>query len=249
MGPKVTVNDTRWTEYFRRYQSGEWRTPIFRDLVLADAEQMTGSLTFLDIGCGRGFDDDPNTSLRLATACSRFEGIEPDTDMQISVPYHEIHRCSLNEAPIQPHSIDIAWSVMVLEHVAEPAAFWKKVHCVLRPGGVFWAFTIDSRHFFTSVVSGMDRVGIKQWYLRRMNNGNQSGSHYEHYPTWYLSNSPRSIARYAHDFTRCDFLNFRRVGQVDAYMPRAARQIVRLFERFRFALRRPGVLLAVRCER
>ncbi|CAN0488568.1 unnamed protein product, partial [Phaeothamnion confervicola] len=57
--------DPRYAPFLTRYRSGEWRAPIFRDLILADAEQENCS-TFLDIGCGRGFDDEPAIQQILA---------------------------------------------------------------------------------------------------------------------------------------------------------------------------------------
>jgi hypothetical protein len=41
-----------------RFRRGEWRALIFRDLVFNEIVNRDGSASVLDIGCGRGFDDD-----------------------------------------------------------------------------------------------------------------------------------------------------------------------------------------------
>ena len=40
-----------------RYRKGEWRSTIFRDMILTEARAQQPFPTFLDIGCGTGFDD------------------------------------------------------------------------------------------------------------------------------------------------------------------------------------------------
>ena len=54
-------SESRWSQYKRRYESGEWRAVVFRDMILDDAKALGNGrdgLTLLDIGCGDGFDAD-----------------------------------------------------------------------------------------------------------------------------------------------------------------------------------------------
>ncbi len=68
----------RWAPYVERYRRGEWRDRILHDLILEDARQRGDGLTFLDIGCGHGFDGDVPLQRSLARAAGRYVGIEPD---------------------------------------------------------------------------------------------------------------------------------------------------------------------------
>jgi SAM-dependent methyltransferase len=244
----ISCDALTWQPYVERWQNREWRTPIFVDMILQDAARFSHDLTFLDIGCGRGFDDDPAAQKKLAAHSSRFIGIEPDSSIAVSNDFHEVHNCLLEESPIAAESVDIAWAVMVLEHVQDPAAFWQKIYDALRPGGVFWAFTVDNRHFFPWLVRASDSLGAKDWYLRRLRRQGP-GDEYEHYPTHYRSNSPRQIMPFVQRFRSCDFVNFARVGQLDGYLPKWARAGARMVDRMQIALGRPGVLLAIRCEK
>ncbi len=96
--------------YLERYRQGEWRATIFRDLILADAARRPGELTFLDIGCGRGFDDDLPLQQSLAARAGRYIGIEPDAAMAVGAHVSEVHRCLFEDAPIPSGSVDVAFA-------------------------------------------------------------------------------------------------------------------------------------------
>ncbi len=130
-----------------RFRCGEWRATVFQDLVLADIRRSV-SPTVIDIGCGSGFDDSRDLQIALAQSAGRYIGIEPDPGVALSNIFAETHRCLFEEAPLQAESVDVAFCVMVLEHLEHPQAFWDKVHAVLRPGGVFWGFSLDARFYF-----------------------------------------------------------------------------------------------------
>ena len=247
-GVSIACNAPQWTSYIDRVRHKEWRTSVFVDLILNDARRFSHDLTFLDIGCGRGFDDDPEVQKKLVERSARCIGIEPDHKIEVAPVFTAIHRCSLEEVPVAPDSVDIAWAVMVLEHVENPADFWNKVYESLREGGVFWGFTVDRRHPLPWLVQSMKAIGLKDRYLRYLRGANQNGD-YEHYPTHYLCNSPRQIAPFVQRFRRCDFINFIRIGQVDGYLSKWARPAAHFLDAIQIMLKRPGVLLAIRCEK
>src|SRR5262245_46372604 len=116
-----------WKPYVERYRSGECRDRIMHDMILEDARRMRPPLTLLDIGCGKGFDGDVPLQHSLAAAAGRYIGIEPDTNVAPADCFTEVHRCFLEDAPIAPGSVDVAFAIMVLEHLEAPQRFWDKV--------------------------------------------------------------------------------------------------------------------------
>ncbi len=236
-----------WEGYVQRYQRGEWRAPIFRDMILDDLERLgpPGSQTLLDIGCGRGFDDEPDLQAALADRAGRCVGVEPDEAIANAGLFAEVHHCLFEEAPIEPGSVDLAFAVMVLEHVRWPEAFWEKLHEVLRDGGVFWGFTIDARHWFATASMLTTKLGVKDWYLDRLH-GQRRQERYENYPVYYRSNTPEQIERLAHHFQAREARNFRRLGQLDFYLPSRLWRLGQSVERYFFRWGRPGNLLVVR---
>lgn len=241
----------QWSAYTQRYSSGEWRAPIFRDLILADASRMKekrNELTLLDIGCGGGFDGDAELQRSLAEAGSRYIGIEPDPQIELADVFTSAHRCRFEDAPIEDESVDIAFAVMVLEHIAEPQVFWSKVHRVLRKGGCFWGMTVDARHWFVLGSTLMEKLGVKDIYLDKLH-GKRGQERYENYPAFYRANTPAQIARFASGFSSISVLNLSRVGQLDFYIPGRLRRLGRWMDSLAMHVGLPGALMAVRMEK
>jgi SAM-dependent methyltransferase len=235
----------RATTYEERFRAGGWRAPLFRDMVLADIHAAGPNATVLDIGCGRGFDGDAGLQQSLAAAAGRYIGVEPDTAVPVSASCAEVHRSFLEEAPIAPGSVDVAFAVMVLEHVPEPRRFWNKLREVLAPGGVFWGFTMDGRHRFCRASRLAERLKIKDIYLRFLR-GERGSERYENYPVHYRCNTPAQVQACARGFATCECLTLGRVGQLDYYLPRSLRPVANGLDRWDIWRGRPGSILAIR---
>jgi SAM-dependent methyltransferase len=239
-------NDKRtWDEYVDRYRSGEWRAPIFHDMILEDARVIGDDVTFLDIGCGGGFDGIPDLQVSLAESCAVYIGVEPDSEIEHGKHINEIHRCTFEESEIAPGSIHVAFSVMVLEHIENPHIFFDKLHSVLTTGGIFWGLTVDSRHYFSRMSKLTEALGVKDRYLDSVH-GERGVDRYENYPTYYRANSPSRIKKYTRNFSRRDFVSFSRVGQLDYYTPKSIKPLTHMLDRLAISAGWPGPTLAVR---
>jgi SAM-dependent methyltransferase len=235
----------RWTSYVERYRGGECRDQIFLDLILEDARRLGSGLTILDIGCGRGFDGDIPLQQVIAQAAGRYVGIEPDRAVTPGPYFAETHRCLFEDASLPPESVDVAFAIMVLEHLHRPARFWNKLWTILKGGGVFWALTVDARHWFCQASRWAERLRIKDQYLSALF-GTRGVDRYENYPVYYRTNTPRQIRRHARRFRSCSFINFARVGQCGYYLPPRLQPFMNALERRALRQGRPGTLLAVR---
>lgn len=233
--------------YIQRYYCGEWRALIFRDLILDEAKRINkkDELVFLDIGCGCGFDNNLRLQAELSKVASKYIGIEPNAEIKLGDFFSETYRCTIEDAPISRESVDIAFSIMVLEHIAEPIFFWDKVYEILRPGGTFWGFTMDARHYFVWISSLLDKFGIKDSYLNFLH-GKRSHGRYENYKTYYRCNTPHRIAVATKRFRKRHFLNFYRIGQLDYYIPVKLRWLLRCLDRLAIRMGFPGSVMAVR---
>lgn len=237
-----------WKPYVDRYRGGEWRDSIFRDMVLRDAGGPGGPPTILDIGCGKGLDGSVPLQRSVAEAAGRFIGVEPDPEITLGGHFTETHRCLFEEATIAPGSVQLAYSVMVLEHLPDPQAFWDKLHGVLAEGGVFWGLTVDARHPFCRASLWAERLKVKSLYLRFLY-GRRGVDRYENYETFYRSNTPEDVRRLTRRFASADFVNFSREGQWSGYFPGPLRPVVEWADRRAIAAGRPGTLLALRVSK
>lgn len=234
-----------WAPYLERYRAGEWRDRIFRDMILADARRLGPNPTILDIGCGDGFDGDVPLQRSIAEAAGRYIGIEPDPEIPLGDYFTETHRCSFEQAPLPAGSVDVAYTVMVLEHLPRPQAFWDRLHEVVADGGVFWGLTVDSRHLFSRLSLWAGRLGIKKLYLDLVLGRAPDEGRYKNYPTYYRTNTPHQIARLARAFRSCECINFSRVGQWSPYLPESLCAMADQIDRRAIRKGRPGTLLIV----
>lgn len=242
---------TRWAPYLQRYASGEWRAPIFRDLILADARALQANretLTLLDIGCGKGFDGSTKLQQSLAEVATQYIGVEPDPAVELQANFTAIHRCFFEDAPIEDESVDIAFAVMVLEHIPDPRKFWDKIHRVLRKGGCFWGLTVDARHWFVLTSALMEKLRLKDLYLDKLH-GKRGEARYENYPAFYRINTPRQILKFTSGFSTTNILNFNRTGQMDFYIPEKLRWLGRSLDNLSMRAGWPGSVMAMRVEK
>lgn len=234
-----------WTAYLERYRTGEWRDRILHDMILADAARLGEQLTFLDIGCGRGFDGDEPLQQSLAQHAGTYIGVEPDLEVQPASFLTEVHRCRFEDAPIPSGTIDVAFAVMVLEHLEAPQQFWDKLWDVLRDGGIYWGITVDARHWFCRASWWAERLRVKDLYLNHVL-GRRGSERYENYPVHYRCNTPEQIKRYVGRFRSCEFINFSRVGQLNPYFSKALHGVANFLDRRALKQGKPGTLLAIR---
>lgn len=237
-----------WDPYLERYRAGEWRDRIFHDLVLTDAAKFGDQPTIVDIGCGRGLDGSIPLQQSLASAAGRFLGIEPDEEIPLGNHFTEAYHCLFEDAPLPPASVHIAYSVMVLEHLPEPEAFWAKLHEVLVDGGVFWGLTVDARHPFCKASLWAEHLKIKPLYLWLIK-GERGKDRYENYPVHYKANTPEALRHQARKFSDIETINFSREGQWSCYFPRPLRPLVDRLDRRSISAGLPGTLLMVRAKK
>ena len=229
----------RHAAQWARYTAGEYRSAAFADVLLDEMANLGGALTVLDIGCGGGFDGDVPLQRRIGAAASRFIGVEPADDITPDPCFHEVHRCLLEQAPIVPGSVDLAYAVMVAEHVADPAAFMASVARVLRPGGVFWAFTIDARHWSAWASLALERARLKGRYMDALL-GARGQVRWQNYPVEYKLNSPAQLAQHCAAFREVDSVSLHRRGAEDSSLPALLRGPNRVLDDVLAAVGAPG---------
>lgn len=237
-----------WAPYLERYRRGEWRDRIFHDMIVADARGFGPAPTMVDVGCGSGFDGDVPLQRSIAGVAGRYIGIEPDPEIALGEYFTETHRCRFEEAPLEPGSAQVVFSIMVLEHLEEPQRFWDRAYEVLAPGGVFWALTVDGRHLFCRASRWMRGLGLKDAYLN-LRLGRRGVDRYENYPVYYRTNTPEAVRRHAGAFRGCELINFARVGQYSGYLPGPLRPLAHWADRRDIRRGRPGTLLAIRAAK
>ena len=91
--------------------------------------------------------------------------------------------------PFRSEAFDLAFSIYVLEHVADALGFCREMARILKPGGTFLALT-PNQHHYVSAISKFTPHSFHQWFNRR----STSQSDDDIFPTYYHLNTRRKLA-------------------------------------------------------
>jgi SAM-dependent methyltransferase len=172
------------------------RAVVFSRVVIEHARGLAGPVRALDIGCGEGLGRKPAQTAWIKEAVDELWGIEPDAS--ITPPdglFSRFQHALMETADLPEGHFDIAYSYLVMEHVADPEAFFRAVHRVLKPGGVFLFLTVNAGHYFTRIAKAMHVARIDERVLRLVRGKGLTEAY--HYEVQYRCNSRKAIERVA----------------------------------------------------
>jgi SAM-dependent methyltransferase len=176
----------------------------------------------LDIGCGSSFQENVADVARLAT---QIDGVDPGEGVNQHPSLTLRWRGPFESAPISAAVYDMAFAYNVVEHIERARPFFEKVREILKPGGVFWALTPNSRHLFCKLSRAMEIVGVK-WFMARRSPG------INNYSAYYRLNSPSRIDRAIDGlgFASAQYFFTDAPGWEKGYLPPGTRWIGRAFD-------------------
>jgi SAM-dependent methyltransferase len=155
----------------------------------------------LDIGCGRGTQQDDPVKIRrelriLKGKCKRVIGIDVDP-VGAENPYIDEFRPieDGNTWPVEDASIDLALADFVVEHIPDPDAFFAEAARVVKPGGHICIRTINV-HSYLGVASRMIPSNLHRTVLRRAQPSRPSE---DVFPTVYRCNTVKKLTRALED--------------------------------------------------
>jgi SAM-dependent methyltransferase len=101
----------------------------------------------------------------------------------------EGHVADAGSLPFQDGRFDLAFSIYVLEHLAQPQQFAAEIGRVLKPGGLFLAVTPNAYHYLP-IIASLTPHGFHRWYNKRRGRAED-----DTFPTYYRMNTRRKLAR------------------------------------------------------
>lgn len=171
------------------------RRRVFSNLIVSDLKQRDAP-TVLDIGCGAGMARDSDWQWAIKPHVHQYWGLEPDPNM---VPdeglFDKTQNALMEDAALKPESIDVAYSWMVMEHVAHPESFCRTLYDALKPGGSYYFSTPNIRHYFTFTARFLKQLRIDEAVLSVIRKQEQLDEY--HYPVQYKFNSESQISKIA----------------------------------------------------
>ena len=169
---------------------------LLTNLILREIKKRAGTVSVLDVGCGRGIGRNVDLQREIAEAAGEFWGVEPDSSVQVPEGLFDNFSNSLLETANLPENrFDVIYSSMVMEHVARPDDFLRTVYQCLKPGGIYLFLTPNALSFVPRVTKLSHDMRVDELVLRLVQ-GKQQVEEY-HYPVQFKINSPRLIERHA----------------------------------------------------
>jgi SAM-dependent methyltransferase len=151
----------------------------------------------LDVGCGRGTQAEDPVRIRgelrtLRGNCAKAIGIDLDPAGEENEAIDEFRLMEdPSHWPVDDASIDLAVADYVVEHVTDPAAFFKEAARVLKPGGLLGLRTPSTRSYL-GVASRLVPTRAHARVLSRLQPERPSE---DVFPTVYRCNTRRRLRR------------------------------------------------------
>ncbi len=247
--PRRPHDDFSFDELSRRYNfrlTSDHRVVITR-LILKECRTRPSPVRVLDVGCGRGISRYPEYQAAIRDVADEYWGLDPDEGVAPPEGLFDHHQVALMEAAELPEDyFDLAYSNMVMEHVAEPDRFMAAVMRCLKPGGVYLMVTPNKRHYFTRTASTLHKLRLDELVLRLIQ-GRKVEEY--HYPVQYLFNDEPSIAACAKrlGFLPPEFAYIEAEGP-RAYFPILFRPIYHVLAFKRTIIKQPRSLISLLCR-
>lgn len=169
----------------------------FVDLVVDHCcrRRREGSCRLLDIGCGSGIGRNTDNQWTVKSVAGELWGIEPDDEIQVSDGLFDNFQHALMETATLPADyFDVAYSAMVMEHVADPQGFLQAVQRCLKPGGVYLFVTPNAQSFVPWATKTLHQMHVDELAIRLIR-GKQVDEY--HYPVQFLCNTSKQIGKHA----------------------------------------------------
>lgn len=200
MQPRLPGEALSFDEIASGYHFGtiEDRRRVFTRMILGEIERREregeSNVVCLDIGCGRGIGRNMGYQRAVRARSGQFWGLEPDPGVVPEPGLFDRYETALMEqSTVPPGSVDVAYSFMVLEHVADPHGYLRAVHRALKPGGAHLFMTVNGAHYFTRLAKALHAARVDELVLKAV----QRKSDEYHYPVAYRANTEGQIVQAA----------------------------------------------------
>jgi SAM-dependent methyltransferase len=194
----------------------------------------------LNIGAG---DSRSGLMRRVRTRAGTVVGVDPDTRIHDNETLDACWQTTLEAfAPSHPAEFDLAFSVFVMEHVAEPTSFIDAAATVLKPGGHLFGLTVNKWHYFGLTTWAATRLGVADWLLGRIRDRDEVESY--HFPTEYRLNTIRTVSRLLDDagFRTVEFRMWDLPDLYAPYLPGPLARIIPVWHAMAYRFDNPHVM-------
>lgn len=181
-----------------RDASRQWTEDLYRRYFPAEPDAYTTFLHLTGIACPEGAriaDLGCGEEAYLSGFMEKAGEIVGLDSRPLQGPYSSYIQADLDESiPLDAESADLAASKFFLEHIADPAAFLRRVHDVLRPGGQFVLMT-PNIIYYPYTINFILSLFLSQERRMRLVELFSGREEQDIFPVYYRCNTPRKVRR------------------------------------------------------
>jgi len=188
--------------------------------------------TLLDAGCGRT----APVLVKYRGKARRLIGADL-VEFNAPVDGVVLLKCDLGDIPLPDASVNVVMCRSVMEHVADPAAVYREMHRVLKPGGTF-IFLTANLWDYAALIAKVVPNRFHPWIVARTEGRKEE----DVFPIQYKTNTYRAVRKWASG-AGFDIESFRYLGQYPGYfmfngflflLATGYEKLIRRFESLRF---------------
>jgi ubiquinone/menaquinone biosynthesis C-methylase UbiE len=162
--------------------------------------------TLLDAGCGRT----APVLEKYRGRAKRLIGVDL-VEFDARVQGIELLHGDLGALPLDDKCVDLIMARSVMEHVTDPAAAYREIYRVLKPGGHF-IFLTANLWDYASLIAKLVPNRLHPWIVSRTEGRDEQ----DVFPIAYRTNTRRAVARWANE-AGFEFRSFGYLGQYPSY--------------------------------
>lgn len=118
------------------------RYEYFTSLILKEIHENS---VVIEIGAGKGL---CRYVKNISDKAGKLIGVDPSPNIENNFYVHSYIKAPFEEADIPNNSLDVIYSIYVMEHIENPERLFLKAHQTLKENGKFYFITPNRPHYF-----------------------------------------------------------------------------------------------------
>lgn len=190
------------------------RYELFTSLILKEIHENS---VVIEIGAGKGL---CRYVKNISDKAGKLVGVDPSQHIENNLYIHDYIKAPFEEAKIFDNSVDIIYSIYVMEHIENPDHLFSKVNKALKENGKMYFITPNRTHYFVFFSRLAEKLNIKGIWVEKLMRATINLAYgFKSYYSINDENTIRGLAK-RHGFTKCEIIYLDSPGEIAKYLPK-----------------------------
>lgn len=137
------------------------RYKLFCDLILNDISKDS---VVVEIGAGKGL---CKHVAKIRNNVKVLLGVDPSDNIEVNPYVHKRIKQFFEDAEIESESVDLIYSIYVMEHIEKPEKVIEKAYNILKKGGKMYFITPNRKHYFVCISKIAESLRFKKIWIEK----------------------------------------------------------------------------------